>query len=210
MYQIANPHRYSIWDFQDKRYISYFDSIDELISFIADGYWELSEIADWNTFEHITIIKNSFIEKCACSENENNFRRYFIFDGYTRIINIHSLEEQALALYQKRKSEGKINWYSHHIFYMKLNSKNIPPRCSYLINAPNFREGPVPYTGKKWRGGPWQKGPHTFHIKKMYANPEFQFFNRGSVKDVPSWWDDKWRHNQRSWKTQSKKRHQWE
>ena len=214
MYQIIPPRKkYYIWDFRDNRYVDEFDTLDELIYFIAQGYWETHEL-DWRTLESVSTIVNSFIDRCACSANEGNGRRYFIFDSYGRIINIHSLEDRAFAIYQKKMNEGGFDWMTHHTFYMKLRGYsnyyfNRKHRKVKKINYPEFRRGPVPYTGKHG-GGPWQSGPHTFQIKKMYVNPEFKGYNRGSVKEVPSWWDDRDRCRQRSWKAQSKKRHQWE
>lgn len=72
-----------------------------------------------------------------------------------------------------------------------------------------FRKDPVPHT-KKIRGGPKYPPPHTAKIFRMYANPEFKGFNRKTKKCIPSWWDDRNRIVQKSWKEQSKARHQWE
>lgn len=72
-----------------------------------------------------------------------------------------------------------------------------------------YRKDPVPYT-RKWRGGPYQSPPHTTRINRMYGNPDYKYFNRGSKRDIPQWWDDKSRCVQRSWKAQSKARHQWQ
>lgn len=72
-----------------------------------------------------------------------------------------------------------------------------------------FRKDPVPWT-RKYRGGPHWSPPHTAKLFKMYANPEYKEFNRGTMHELPSWWDDRSRCVQRSWKAQSKARHQWQ
>ena len=72
-----------------------------------------------------------------------------------------------------------------------------------------FRKTPVPHT-RKWRGGSNYRNPHTAKIMRMYKNPEYKNFNRGSYHEIPTWWDEKMRDPQRSWKVQSKCRHQWE
>ena len=72
-----------------------------------------------------------------------------------------------------------------------------------------YRKDPVPHT-RKWRGGPSQSPPHTAKIMRMYANPDYKYFNRGSTKEIRQWWDDHYRRTQRSWKEQSKARHQWQ
>lgn len=44
--------------------------------------------------------------------------------------------------------------------------------------------------------------------KRMYANPEYKEFNRGSHKDLPDgWWDDWYRHREKNWKKHRK--YQW-
>ncbi len=72
-----------------------------------------------------------------------------------------------------------------------------------------YRKTPVPYT-KKIRGGPRWSPPHTAGIIRMYKNPEYKDFNRGSIKEIPTWWDERDRRVQKNWKEQRKVRHQWE
>lgn len=72
-----------------------------------------------------------------------------------------------------------------------------------------YRKDPVPHT-RKWRGGPSQSPPHTVKIIKMYSNPEYKNFNRGSKHNIPTWWDDRIRCIQKSWKKQTKVKHQWQ
>jgi hypothetical protein len=79
-----------------------------------------------------------------------------------------------------------------------------------MRHPPKYRQEPVPYTKKRYRGGPDYHAPKTFHIFRMFADPEQRPFCRGTTKMIPSWWDDSYRHNQRSWKEQSKSRHQWQ
>ena len=182
MYQVSCPHRYYIWDFRDLRYIEQFESVDELIEFIACGYREVP-VYDRDFTRTGVTVTNIFIDRCACSINEGENRRYFIFDNRNRILNVHAYEDRALVLYKKKVFEGEFNWITHHNFYTKLNG--YPSRHSlwkaWDKNTPEFRRGPVPHTGK-WKGGPWQSCPHTFQIKKMYANPEFKGYNRISNK----------------------------
>lgn len=72
-----------------------------------------------------------------------------------------------------------------------------------------YRKDPVPYT-RKIKGGPRWSSPHTVKIKKLYSIPEYKCFNRGSIKKLPSWWDDRSRDIQKCWKKQRKVRHQWQ
>lgn len=75
-----------------------------------------------------------------------------------------------------------------------------------------FRQGPVENI-RKWRGGPSGHGVKHFRsILKIYHNPEYKEFNRGSHKEYDNiwYWDEaEYRCVQRSWKSQSKRRHQW-
>lgn len=82
-------------------------------------------------------------------------------------------------------------------------------RHQYFEHSYEYRKDPVPHI-HKFRGGPNWSPPHTRKITRIYKNPEYKQFNRGTLKEIPQWWDDRSRDVQRSWKEQSKVRHQWE
>lgn len=118
------------------------------------------------------------------------------FDGYGRKINPRAYEEDAWSFYAEyiaNKDKNKKFHYVENKVYQGV-----------------FRETPVPYTGKKYRGGPSIRPRKIKHIAKLYSDPEYKKFNRGSRSRYPDgWWDDWDRCVERNWKSQSKRRHQW-
>lgn len=126
--------------------------------------------------------------------NAYNEGDYIAYDGLYRLYNLNNYKQQSYVIYQqknKRRDEKK-----HYYWVKNKKYKGI------------YRQTPVEGL-KKWRGGPSHRQPHTKHIHAMYDNPEYKEFNRGSKKLVPSWWDDKFRHVDKCWKSQRKARHQW-
>ena len=216
MYQIPHEHFYKLYDITSDEFIDYFYSDDELIKFIAR--WFKDEVwIDRQKKKH-----NSFIEKCTCDVNDLveigedlYYKTYILFDNFGRIINIHDFESDALKLYEKWKADGTIEKYIW---------ENIRWRSKYRYKIHNlkkyeylkkreimfeYRKDPVPFV-HKWRGGSSHSGPGTARIIRMFANPDYKEFNRGSRHGIPHWWDDRSRCIQKSWKEQSKARHQWE
>lgn len=198
MYQISHEEFYKLYDASVDKIINYFYSKNELIKFIASWYYTEEWTDDF--LKHHKSLSNSFIEQCTCDMNElfksswdQHYRCYILYDNFDRIINVHDFESDALKLYQNWEAEGKTNTE----VLRRIDSNY------------RYRKDPVPHI-RKWRGGPRQSPPHTAKIMRMYANPDYKYFNRGSTKEILQWWDDRYRRTQRSWKEQSKARHQWQ
>ena len=198
MYQISHEEFYKLYDASVDKIINYFYSKNELIKFIASWYYTEKWTDDF--LKHHKSLSNSFIEQCTCDMNElfksswdQHYRCYILYDNFDRIINVHDFESDALKLYQNWEAEGKTNTE----VLRRIDSNY------------RYRKDPVPHI-RKWRGGPRQSPPHTAKIMRMYANPDYKYFNRGSTKEIRQWWDDHYRRTQRSWKEQSKARHQWQ
>ena len=198
MYQISHEEFYKLYDASVDKIINYFYSKNELIKFIASWYYTEEWTDDF--LKHHKSLSNSFIEQCTCDMNElfksswdQHYRCYILYDNFDRIINVHDFESDALKLYQNWEAEGKTNTE----VLRRIDSNY------------RYRKDPVPHI-RKWRGGPRQSPPHTAKIMRMYANPDYKYFNRGSTKEIRQWWDDRYRRTQRSWKEQSKARHQWQ
>lgn len=218
MYQILHEKYYKLYDVTCDGFIDYFYSIEELIKFIARGYHEYSYVDD-NLNWHKEY-SNFLIEQCTCDINElfksswgQYYRRYVLYDNYDRIINIHDFSDDAFKLWQVWVKSGEITSYTASNFWWRWQHTRCKKhKYAYLMrmnNSYRYRHDPVPRL-RKWRGGPSQHSPHTAKIMRMYANPEYKEFNRGSHKIIPQWWDDRWRDPQRSWKEQSKAKHQWQ
>jgi hypothetical protein len=188
MYNVYNKSEiYYFWniDTQQKYLIG---NEKELVHWLAKQYrpdvWCGSEL------------HNDTLDSFACHENDLKYGKHCqILDGFDRCINPKIYEREARLLY--------LNYYKHKMvrsdyFYWRKNNVN------YV-----FRYDPVPHTHKR-KGGPCVRPRRIKSLKQMYANPEYKEFNRGSHKDVPDgWWDDWYRCNQKNWKKQSKRRHQW-
>ena len=218
MYQVPHEEFYKLYDASVDKIIDYFYSKDELIKFIARWYRTGEWVDDF--FRYHKSVSNSFIEQCTCDVNElfkNNwdqyYRCYILYDNFNRIINVHDFESDALKLYQNWEAEGKTNTYSWSSFTWRWRRRRSKSRKYEFLRKMDsnyrYRKDPVPHT-RKWRGGPSQSPPHTAKIMRMYANPDYKYFNRGSTKEIPQWWDDRYRRTQKSWKEQSKARHQWQ
>lgn len=213
MYLINNVEYYKIYDAKNNEIIKYLYSKDELVNFIAHCYkYTYYDEIYYNNKRYVwSRIDNSFISNCAVALKElNNPYRYIIYDNFNRIINIHNLKKDALKYFNSMVRNKDFPWNIGDRF-LNNASKKRKKYNKYHNYSDNYeyRKDPVPYT-HKWRGGPYQRGPRTAKIVRMYKNPEYKEFNRGSVTMVPTWWDDKRRTVQRSWKSQSKFRHQWE
>lgn len=183
MYNIYNASEvFYIWDIENQT-MSLIGDENDLIHHLARCY----RVSWWCGSELI----NSIFESYACNINEEG-KKYQIFDGMDRCINPRIYEREARKLYlevykKKQQKQEYRRWIRKY--------------CG------EFRREPVEGI-HKWRGGPSCRGRKVTHLKKMYANPEYKEFNRGSRDEVPDWWDDcKFRCRQRSWK--SHRKHQW-
>ena len=87
MHKIENPFLIKIWDGKRQSYITTFYNEQDFIRYISTffyGEWR----TDLNNNTYITNIRNNFIDKCACHQNETSQERYIqVLDYYNRIIN---------------------------------------------------------------------------------------------------------------------------
>lgn len=214
MYQVYNIEYYKIYDAKNDDFIFYAYSKDELIDFIVHCYGCSDNYNYWFIPKNYPYFCNIFILNCTTDLKKlNNPYRYIIYDNFNRIINVQDFEKEASKLFNIYKGQNEGNYLNGRWGYYFLNTVNKKRKKynkyhNYSDNY-EYRKDPVPYT-HKYRGGPYQRGPRTAKIVRMYKNPEYKEFNRGSVTMIPTWWDDKRRTVQRSWKSQSKFRHQWE
>lgn len=212
MYSTLCKEYYKIYDVSVDEFTDYFYSEEELIKFIARWYHYTYEwVGDTS---RISALCNDFINLFTCDEKElyQNNKRYILYDNYDRIININDFVSKAFNFYLMLEKNGKASSYCFDFWWRwkRVHQKTHYASSKYLQKANNyrFRKDPVPYT-RKMRGGPRQSPPHTAKIMRMYANPEYKDFNRGSPHGIPSWWDDRYREVQKSWKEQTKAKRQW-
>lgn len=214
MYQVPHEEFYKLYDASVDDIIDYFYSEEELIAFIAKWYHHDFWLDD--SYNSCHGYKNNFISQCTCDIKELKNKPFILFDNFDRIINIHDFEKDALSLYHSLEAEHKNNLYNLSNYLWMRRRKNIRKHKNFKYKNISkersnyiYRQTPVPYT-RKIRGGSHWSGPHTVKLFRMYATPEYKRFNRGSKKEIPSWWDDRTRTVQKSWKEQSKVKHQWE
>ena len=190
MYNIYNKSNvYYVWIISKQKECLIGDEND-LIHYLAKNYhpaW------DWWYFDKKPKKwRNPILDTFACNINEQG-KEYQIFDGYGRCINPKTYEKEAFRLFLEQYKDKKEK------YYWQKNYKNMGI----------FRYDPVPYSGKR-RGGPSVRPRKIKHLHAMYLNPEYKEYNRGSRSDIPEgWWDDWYRCRQKSWKSQSKRRHRW-
>ena len=191
MYNIYNySNVYYLWDnFKQTEYLigNKKDLINEMAKNFRIKIWLMRECGDSKERPHYS---NNWLDEYYYIDY-TPYKRYVIYDGYCRLIDIKEYDDVAFRLY--------LSNYKDRVkrFYFRKSK----------IKYGHFRYDPVPYTGS--RGGGSSIRPRKIkHLKQMYANPEYKQFNRGSHKDVPDgWWDDWYRNVERSWKKHRK--HQW-
>lgn len=187
MYNIYNPSEvFYLWDVK-RQQLSLIGNEKDLIHLLAKGYQRSQHLWEWNE------LKNNILDSFGCNVNETD-KEWQIFDGMDRCINPKIYEKEAYDLYLK---------------YYKNKEKPLYRVWSVRDKTykGEFRREPVEGLIRR-RGGPSCRNRKTARLKRMYSNPEYEEFNRGSHKDIPIWWDDqKFRCCQRNWKSQRK--HQW-
>lgn len=160
----------------------------EFINFLARAYHIYHYDTHYDCF-------NTYFDNFACSQAEvyiNENITWQFFDSAGRCINP--------------------KWYEHEAYAVWLQKyKNFEDNYNYRYRPENkiykgvFRRTPVEGIHKKTRRHTHNKIKHYAGIQRMWANPEYKGFNRGSRPD--SWEMYKFKKSERSWKSQRK--HQW-
>lgn len=221
MYNIENPFRIKIWDTTRQSYMTIFENRQDFIGFLS-SYFMDNDTLDANNKSYITDIRNSFMDKCVCCQNEVSAERYIqVFDAYNRTINVRDFWDEAYEYRDLRMGFCPAEIYNYEIWAKRIEwqrrynlkykrSKGIRRIQEKQKKNLRFRIDPVPMTGKHRKFRYFCRLPNTKQIKTILADPEMKPFNRGKLKEISKWWDDCRRDYQRSWKEQSKARHQWQ
>lgn len=150
----------------------------EFIHFLAKAY--MNFLGDY-LYDY-----NQYIDNISLTFEWDN-AKWIFYDGYWRIINPRDYKEDALLLCKSLYLGKKRKKY-----YVKSK-----------VYKGTFRETPVPTTGKV-KGGPSAKPRRVAGLFRMYNNPEYKSFNRGSKKELPDGWDYPHRQTQKCWKKHRK------
>lgn len=188
------------YNFQAQRWewIRRFENENELVAYLA-SYLRYNYIY-WNEDETPSkpIIESTLTHRINYSGNDIGtslgnvyFRDIMIIDENNRIIDPRKYRDQVL-----------------HAFLTKQNRKYYPSWHHNLENH-KFRSEPVPHTGKHTRG--W--GRNVKHWFKSYREdriPEYKAYVRKKAMVPNTWESEPFHHHEKSWKHQTKCRHQWE
>lgn len=126
MYRVYIVEYYKIYDAKFNEFVDYFYSKEELVKFISKWYYKIDN----------NEIRNSFIDKCTCIENElmsfPNYRRYMIFDNYDRIINIRDFEQDSWDFFQKNGEQ--FIFYNESLWRRQIKRRRVAKKeiFSYL------------------------------------------------------------------------------
>lgn len=187
MHNVYNPSNvFYLYNIREER-MSLIGNEKELIDFIARAY------KSWFDWGSSSDDHNTYLDDFACSQGDVTATTMWqFFDGFDRCINPKNYEKQAHALWVKKYKNKQVK-HDYRYWHRNKTYKGV------------FRETPVEGI-HKWRGGPSVKKPlHMAHIWRMWANPEYEGFNRGWCPD--KWYEGRPRCLEKNWKSQRK--HQW-
>ena len=135
-------------------------------------------------------------------------RPYMVIDSNGRIVDIRRFETQIKAAQESRSDWRYYNKKLGEDF--EVGEKFIP--YAWLDNpkpVSRYRCGPVFGIHKRNRWFRYCRNSKLFHNFRLSQNPEAKVRNKAKIEHWDMW-DDCYRHIDRSWKTNSKCRHQWE
>jgi len=204
--------RYRMWDTL-KNTVTVFHSFEEVIAYCARyNRWYSWWGSDINipsnphllSYEEANRLLREFL---AFSPREayytvpglesSGVRNLIFFDPLGRVMDMRDFwYEIANFSYPSLKSQP--DW--------ALRRKGKHPRITVI-----FRQTPVPHTGR-WKKGAVCKNPQTFQERKLSLDEEHAPYIRPSRKAraLPSYRPAGGRNYYRSWKHQSKRKHQWD
>lgn len=179
-----------LWDYEANRIVESFDTEDALIVFLSKHYAVFfGDTSELNLTGHDVRVN---------WDNTRTLRKYRFFDEQSRTIDVR-IYQKAVEQYMPKPTTAHINHEDLQYGYILCNDGH-----NY-----RFRCDPVP--GLKcasWKA--WFRHPRTTQEYRMMAIPEYKQFVRDHRKRIPTAWDDEVRVVQRSWKAQSKNKHQWQ
>jgi hypothetical protein len=139
-------------------------------------------------------------------------KEYLFYDGNNRIIDVRVYAKKALKQYEHKSQK------SYYTITRKDNKITNETYISYRSWRGNtvcykYRRGPVPGTGKlRYNYRKSFRFPKINSIRKQVSNlEEKDYIRKKSIPNLYGWWDDNPSRNvEKSWKRQSKCRHQWQ
>ena len=143
---------------------------------------------------------NTILDNIGCNDNDVNAdgtpKRYRLYAGDGRVICADMYRDEVIRRYKESIGATR-KW-------------NRTPWWADKVKV-EFRRDPIPYTGAKYRGHYYRR-PKSMNEKRKAADVEYKQYvkPKRNVRNLPDAWDDeKVRHIEKCWKSQSKKRKQW-
>lgn len=156
-----------------------------------DQYSETYTTQSWN--EELQMYSYDWHTKVFTKE-------WTFVDAQNRSIDVRMYEEQIRKYHEEFKNAPR-KPYVPMKFYLNHNNKNLV----------DFRADPVPGTGKHYYGHCTRTCPRIMQEARYNTDPDYEQFVRGHRKPRNLYgFYHGWRHESKSWKDCTKKRHQWE
>lgn len=141
-------------------------------------------------------------------------KRYLVVREDDVIVDVRLFEKEVLELKEERarKHASKIWYYTRYETEGAEQGEvfSIAPNWRDIKQTYKYRQGPVPNIRKRRNyGGNTKK---FYRLFKQSTDPEYGKYMRNKAKlTAIEWdWEDYYRHIDKSWKTNTKNRHQWE
>lgn len=197
MYQTQKQTKYYVYNCIKQAYLYVAEDWEDLIGWIAQWnyipFYSEKKRSNRILDDYNCTMKDVGMQ-CDWTWTKYGLREYTVFDDDFRIVDMRLYEKEILA-YKRPKS------FNHKY-------KNKALEYKYEKTKPEFRNGPVPRTGKRgWYCG--IRHPKTLNEIKQNCDVEYSQYVRKSRKHLPTAWDDIFRSTPRCWKDQSKKKKQW-
>ena len=213
MKSILDLKIYKIYDVKNGCFINTFNSLKELLYFLSryqNDNWchympgKEKEIGYCNKYlDDINITFNDTklsFNKYGSSQDSNGdniyiLRQYAFLDPNNRIIDVREYMNDIIKL-----SSTKINhkYYSH--------------KWKRYYKSVRYRYDSIPGIHKNhYHRNCFYRHPNVMNEKRQASIVEYKDYIKPAsrVSNLPDAWDDKIRHFDKSWKSQSKKRKQW-
>lgn len=203
MFRIKNGSEvYHIFDFEVNAYLQVYISFDQLIQFLhqfqMDNYHHSMSTYGNEILDNLNLTMKDMSSNYCCFEKRiPTLKRYIIIDNYERIVDIRPHYDKIVS-YQKPKVD---NLHNNYLNRMRNKIGN-------GYNGAIFRKEPIPLLrGKHYTRFRRVK---TTNERKQNSDCEVHKYIRGKrmPMNLPTSYDS-YRHNDISWKTQTKHKKQW-
>ena len=205
MYQVQNnmQYFYCTWNFHASRWewTRRFENEKDLIKFIASGWSRLpftdtrgyNTILDTLNYSGSDTYQNGWYDfvNHVWRHDARYFRDKAILNQYGQVIDARKYKQAALALLHEENAKRTYRWY-----------RQTPPY--------EFRKDPVPFVHKRHYGRYCRRWRNWKHNLLTDSIPEYREYVRTKAIQPDKWDVEPFEETSKSWKHNTKCRHQWE